>query len=143
VRTSQHVTPGQTLLSLAGDDAELSIAALFPGHYRPLLEPGMPLRFELTGYRYAYQQLVIERVDDEVIGPSEARRTLGVAAGEALTLNGPLVLATARIPSSNFLSDDELYDYHDGLQGTAEVRVRSERLLPALVPALKRMLRNG
>ncbi len=137
VRRSQHVTPGQTLLALAGDDAQLAIAALFPGHYRPLLEPGMALRFELNGYRYAYQRLIIERVDDEVIGPTEARRTLGGGAGEDLTLQGPLVLATARIPASSFESDGRRYTYHDGLQGTAEVRVRSERLLPALIPALK------
>jgi hypothetical protein len=45
----------------------------------------------------------------------------------------------ARLVGRTFVSDDETYRYHDGMGGTAEVKVRSERVLFALMPGLKRL----
>ena len=39
----------------------------------------------------------------------------------------------------SFESDGEVYDYHDGMVGRAEVRVRAERILVAIVPGLKKL----
>jgi len=69
VRPGQHIAPGQSLLSLVRGQEHPEVIALIPGEYRPLLKPGMPLRLELTGYRYAYQELVVETVGEEVVGP--------------------------------------------------------------------------
>ncbi len=137
IRPGQHVAPGQTLLALAGSSSERSVVAMLPGHYRPLIEPGMPIRLELRGHRYAYQRLVIDRIGNEVLGPAEVRRFLGASVGDAVPLNGPLVLAYARLPDETFESGGRAYEYHDGLQGTVEVRVRKESLLSAVLPGLK------
>lgn len=144
IQAGQHLTPGQVILSLDGGDPRLGIVALIPGHYRPLLRPGMPLRLELEGYGYAYQQLTVESVGDEVVGPAEARRFLGPGIGDAVPLTGSVVLVTARLPAPTFEADGRAYAYHHGTPGTAEVRVRSEKILFALVPALRALWgRNG
>ena len=41
------------------------------------------------------------------------------------------------MPARTFHAQGRWHHYHDGMHGTAEVRVRSERLVFALVPGLK------
>jgi membrane fusion protein (multidrug efflux system) len=137
VRAGQHLVPGEVILSLRGESPQLAILALLPGQYRPLLRPGMTLRFEPRGYRYAYQQLTIDRIDDEIVGPNEARRFLGAGIGDAVPLSGPVVFVHARLPDRTFESGGRSYEYHEGILGTAEARVRSERILTALLPGLE------
>ncbi len=137
IRPGQYLVPGQVILSLVEDRPALSIVALFPGHYRPMIEPGMPLRLELQGYRYAFQHLAVERIDEEVIGPTAARRVLGAGISDAVPINGPVIIVHAGLPSARFESDGETYAYHDGMPGLAEVRVRSEPILLTLWPSLK------
>jgi membrane fusion protein (multidrug efflux system) len=142
VRAGQPVSPGQILATLAGPGGERTVMALLPGEFRPLLKPGMELRLELQGYRYAYQHLVVEEVGGEVVGPTEARRYLGEEIADAATLGGPVVLVTARVPSLTFEAEGRTRRYHDGMWGKAEVRVRSERILVALVPALRALFKG-
>jgi len=42
---------------------------------------------------------------------------------------GSVVFVTARLPAPSFEADGRTYAYHDGILGTAEVRVRSEKIL--------------
>ena len=49
----QLVASGELLLSIVGGNDVLSVVAMLPGQYRPLLQQGSPLRLELTGFRYA------------------------------------------------------------------------------------------
>jgi len=137
VRPGQPVAPGQVLVTLAGPGGERTVIALLPGEYRPQLKPGMELRMELQGYRYAYQNLTVTDVGGEVVGPAEARRYLGDEIADAATLGGPVVLVTARLPSLTFQAEGKTRRFHDGMWGKAEVRVRSERILIALIPALR------
>jgi biotin carboxyl carrier protein len=137
IRPGQHVSAGEILLSLIGQDQKLTVISILPGHYRPLLKPGMPLRLEPAGYRYAYQQITIESVGDEVVGPNEVRRYLGQEIADAVTITGPVVLVRSRLPSSTFVADGKLYNYHDRMPALAEASVKSERILFALVPGLK------
>ena len=95
------------------------------------------MRLEISGYRYAYQKLTVDQVGDEVIGPAEAGRTLGPALAGAVQVTGPVVLVKAKLPARTFQAEGKTYRYHNGLQGTAEVRVRSERILWTLLPGLK------
>jgi len=74
VRVGEHISPGQSLLSIVRGESRPEVVAFLPGEYRPLLKPGMPLRMEVQGYRYAYQHLIVDTVGDEVVGPAEARR---------------------------------------------------------------------
>ena len=81
--------------------------------------------------------LTVESIGDEVVGPAEAKRFLGPGIGDAVPLTGSVVFVTARLPAPSFEADGRTYAYHDGILGTAEVRVRSEKVLFALVPALR------
>lgn len=136
VRPGQHLTPGQILMTLQTRTLEPQLLAMLPGSQRPLLKPGMTLRFELEGYRYAYQRLEISTVGDQVIGPAEAQRYLGELA-DAVTIQGPVVFVYARLPGATFEWNDESYRLHDGMWGRAEVPVRSESVLLTMAPILR------
>jgi multidrug resistance efflux pump/GAF domain-containing protein len=140
IRPGQHIAVGQVVLSLSSDELSQRVIALMPGADSPRIEPGMIMRVELPGYRHAYRDLVVEHVDDEVIGPSEAQRFLGPALADSIALTGPVVLIEARLPSAEFSVDGISYRYHEGMQATAEIRVRSESLLELLIPGLQGVL---
>jgi multidrug efflux pump subunit AcrA (membrane-fusion protein) len=138
VRPGQYLQPGQVVLSLAGPSgATPSVAVLLPGQYRPQIRRGMPMRLEIAGYKYAYQKLAVGAVGDEVIGPGEAQRYLSPGVADSMQVTGPVVIVHARLPAATFTAEGKTYRYHDGMHGQAEVRVRSERILFALIPALK------
>ena len=143
IRPGEHLGVGDMILTIVGEDARLSIVAMLPGRYRPRLRPGLPLRFELVGYRYEYRQLYIESVGDEIIGPTEAKRYLGADVADSVTIDGPVVLVRARLPSTRFISDGESYLYFDGLHAYAQARVRSEPIVLTLLPALKVLFQHG
>jgi membrane fusion protein (multidrug efflux system) len=137
VRPGQRVAPGDIAASIVEGNGGLEVVALLPGEDRPQLAPGMTIRLELSGYRYSYQQLVIDSVSPDVIAPSEAKRMLGTEVD--IQVGGPVVLVRGRLVGKSFESDGETYDYHDGMIGIAEVRVRSERVLVAIVPGLRKL----
>ncbi len=137
IRPGQYVLPGDGVVSVLGEKVEVSLVALLPGGYRPLLERGGRLRVELGGFQHEYQTLKIASVGDEIVGPSEVRRYLGAEIADAVELTGPLVLVKARVPSPTFTSKGRTFNYFDGMLARADARVRTERILIALVPGLK------
>lgn len=139
VRPGQQVQPGDLVATLAGPDARFRVVALLPGQYRPLLRRGMPLRLEVQGYALAWQEVVIDALGDEVIGPVEARRYLGPVA-DTLAPSGPVVLVEARLPGRRFVAGGRTLAYHEGMAARAEVSVRSESILAMLVPGLRNAL---
>jgi membrane fusion protein (multidrug efflux system) len=140
IHAGRQLLPGEAILSLVGEDARFSVIAMLPGHHRPMLRPGMPLRLELAGYRYAYQDVPIDKVGDEVVGPNEVRRFLGAEIADTVQVGGPVVLVEATLPGRTFRVEDKLYNYFDGMHGIAEARVRTESVLVTFVPALKVLL---
>ena len=143
VREGQPVTPGDAVVSLAVGRSETSVVCLLPGSYRPLLEPGMPLRLELAGFPGVYQELTIGTVGQEVLGPAEARRYLGPGRADTVALSGPVVVVEARLPGGTFTIGDRSYAFHDGMLATAEVPVRSEPIFVTLVPDLRVLFADG
>jgi membrane fusion protein (multidrug efflux system) len=139
VRPGQHVEPGDITASIVDGKGGLEMIALLPGEDRPQLATGMPLRLELSGYRYVYQSLVIESVSSDVIAPSEAKRVLGAEVADSLQLGGPVVVVRGKLAGSEFEVDGRRFYYHDGMLGMAEVPVRSERIVVALIPGLRRL----
>jgi membrane fusion protein (multidrug efflux system) len=137
VRPGQYITPGESVVTLTGDDVQVTLLALLPGGYRPLLEPGRKVRVELNGFVHEYQEVTIESVGDQIIGPNEARRFLGADVADALTLSGPMVMVRARVDSPTFTSQGRTFNYFDGMHARADARVRSERILVTLIPGLK------
>lgn len=142
IHPGQRLDVGEHVLSIVGDDARMSLVALLPGRYRPMLRPGLPMRFELSGYRYEYRQLTIDSVGDEIIGPAEAKRFLGPGVADGVAVDGPVVLVRANVPSARFSSDGRDFRYFDGLPAQAEARVRSEPIVVSFIPALKVFFRH-
>jgi membrane fusion protein (multidrug efflux system) len=142
IRAGQGLAAGDKVLSLLGEDSQFWLLALLPGQYRPLLHPGMPLRVEMVGYPYEYRTLTIDSIQDEVVGPGEVRRYLPPDIADAVPLPGPTVLVRARIPSPTFTLEGQSFRYYEGMLSSAEARVRSERILVALVPALKALFHS-
>jgi multidrug resistance efflux pump len=140
IRSGQALQPGDVVVSIVGEGARYSLVAVLPGHYRPMLQPGMDLRLELAGYRYAYMTVKIESIGDEVVGPTEVKRFLGQQLADTVQVGGPAVLVEATLPVATFESDGQKYNFFDGMHGSAEARVRSERIILSLVPALKKLL---
>jgi membrane fusion protein (multidrug efflux system) len=134
IRAGESLAVGDLIVSLLPDDASLSMVALLPGRYRPMLHKGQPLRFELEGYRYEYRELPIDEVGDAVIGPHEAQRYLGPDLADSVQLAGPVVLVRAHLPWRSFVSDGRAFDYYDGLHAFAQVRVRSQSIARLLLP---------
>jgi hypothetical protein len=67
-----------------------------------------------------------------VIGPEEARRSLGAQIGDALPITGPVVLVRAQLSTLTFEARGREYEFHDGMVGKAEVKVDHESLLSLL-----------
>jgi hypothetical protein len=143
VRPGQYLTAGQQALSIVHDQDRPTVVVLLPGEFRPLVRRGMPIRFEISGYRYAYQKLTVDSVGDEVVGPAEARRYLGAEIGDSVQLTGSVVILKARLPRPTFQAESRTYRFHNGMHGNAEVEVRREKILLTLVPGLKALFRSG
>lgn len=137
IRSGQQLQPGELALSLVGDDSHFRVAVMFPGQYRPLLRPGMPLRLELDGFPYAYQTLTVESVGNEVVGPAEVRRYLRQTTADSFTPQGSSVIVEARLPTTSFTDGMKTLGFYEGMQGRAEIAIRSENILISLVPGLK------
>ncbi|MBK6694855.1 MAG: HlyD family efflux transporter periplasmic adaptor subunit [Myxococcales bacterium] len=145
VRPGQRVNPGDVLATVApkSGGSQASITAIVPADYRPMLEPGQKMRFELDGFRYIYADLKVEEISAEAVGPTEVMRMLGQEKADSVAQDrGAKVLVSAKLPSSTFTSEGQAFGYFDGLTGTAEIRVRREPILVLLIPALRALLPN-
>lgn len=138
VQVGQPVSPGDVVLVTEQDTATTRVIGVFPGQYRPLLEAGSQRMFlELEGFPNVHHEVSVRSVANEVVGPTEAMRYVGHDREGTLTLTGPVVLVEAELPTDRFTARGVDYLLYDGMQGTLEVRLRSETLLESLVPALK------
>jgi membrane fusion protein (multidrug efflux system) len=140
IRRGQHLSEGETVVSLVREDSPLEIIAMLPGGARPLLSKGGKLRLELNGFPYQYQELTIDDVGDELVGPGEVQRYLGPELAESVTVNGAVVLVRAHAPSRFFEADGKRLAYFDGMVGSAHARVKSERIVTTIIPGLKALL---
>lgn len=116
-----------------------TIVALLPGHSRPLLRPDMTLSVTLAGYPQATQQMTIDAIADELVGPAAVRERLGAVA-DTLPVTEPVVLVQAHLAQPTFVVDGQSLRYYAGMQGKVAVRIRAERLLFLLAPALRTWL---
>lgn len=137
-REGQLVQVGQRLIDLQGPAVSGHVTALLPGRYRPLLQPGDKMRFELAGFQKLTHELVVERVGDQIVGPREAARFVGPDLADAFAVAGPVVLVQARLPRLSFEMDGEPYAFASGMLGKAEAIVRNDPIAFMILPGLKR-----
>ena len=100
------------------------------------------MRLELTGYRYAYRDVAIQSVGDEIVGPAEVRQYLGQEIADAVPVTGPAVLVKAQLSSNTFQADGRSLSYYEGMLGTVDARLRRQPILLSIIPALKSFLRH-
>jgi membrane fusion protein (multidrug efflux system) len=137
IRPGQLLQAGDVAFTLMSPEGHAAILAMIPGQYWPQLRQGMLARFEVTGYRYSYQEMTVESVGAQIIGPNEVQRYLGQEIADTVKLNGPVVLVEVRPKSPRFLVDGREFDFHHGMIGTAELQVRTERIALAVAPGLR------
>ena len=128
------------MLSLCPSDSNNEVLALMPGAYAPQIHAGMPLILRIDGYPQSRESLTIREVAPDIVGPNEAERYVGKEIAQALSLSGPILMVRTTLPKETFQSADEKFHYHDGMVAQAEVRVRKEPLITALVPGIKQPL---
>jgi membrane fusion protein (multidrug efflux system) len=136
------VAPGEVLCAVVPPEAsQISIAALVPAEYRPMIAAGLPMRFELDGFRYEYADVHVEEVSSEAVGPAEVARLLGTERDGTVRIDpGGKVFVTGKLSNATFTSEGQRYGYYDGLTGTAQVRVRREPIIVTLIPSLRQIL---
>jgi membrane fusion protein (multidrug efflux system) len=136
VRTGKPVGAGQLAFTVVSPSPAggPSVLTLLPGRYRPLLRPGMPMRFTLSGYVGGEQRLTVDHVSASVVDPAEMRALVGEIAGRQAGAGGGWVLVRASLPADYFEVRGRRYGFYDGLIGTAEVAVRTRRLATLLLP---------
>jgi hypothetical protein len=101
------------------------LVAVVPARYRSQLRPASPLRFELSE-----QPLAVGSVHGKILGPSEARQLLGPDGAALWTSPEAVVTIDAALPAAGG-------DLSDGVAGRVRVRLGRERVLFALIPALR------
>jgi biotin carboxyl carrier protein len=134
VHAGQLLAPGAQVVKIASAGAVPAVVALLPGFDRPRLEIGMTVQIELPGYHKKREEAVIDSIGSQVVGPDEARRSLGDPIGDALPISGPVVIVRAHLATRTFEAEGREYEFHDGMLGKAEVRVDQQTLLRALLP---------
>jgi len=139
-RVGQLIDAGTPLLALQGQARQAQLTAMLPGPDRPRIHPGMPLRLQVAGFERTSLELVVERIDEQVLGPREALRALGAELADAFDLRGPVVLVHARLPFDGLHVRGVEYQLHHGMPGVAEIAVEREPLLFAWLPGLREAL---
>jgi membrane fusion protein (multidrug efflux system) len=143
IRPGQQLLAGEIVLTLTREDSPFRLVAALPGQYRPMIKAGTAIRLELAGYKYAYQNFVVDAIDDQIVGPTEVRRYLGPGVADAIALSGPVVLVYAQLPGNSFVAEGRTYNYYDGIQGTAQARARTTSLAVMFFPWLKVFTESG
>jgi CheY-like chemotaxis protein len=138
VRRGQPVEPGAALVSFVNEDSRYFVVLMVDGKHRPLLRPGMPLKLELAGYRYAYQTAFVDSISEEILGPEEADNYLGMSLGNVVTSEKPVTILRAFLKGPTFESRGQTLRVHPGMLGTAEVALRSKRLIFFVFPGLSK-----
>jgi len=136
VRAGQSLKSGDLVATINGRRARSEIVALIPGQYRPRLRLSMPLRLELNGFAFAYQDFTLDDIGEQLLGPSEAGRYLGSDIADALSTTGPTVVVRASLASASFAAEGNRYEYYDGMLGTANLLIGSRSILLSLIPGL-------
>ena len=83
------------------------------------------------------RELVVTRVGEQIVGPSEAARFVGRDLADAFSISGPVVLVQASLPNTAFEHDGQRFEFSSGMYGKAETVVRNEPIAYAFAPSLK------
>lgn len=142
VGTVDQYVSGPVVVKVETDGAP-TLLALLPAYTRPQLHSGQPVRLTLIGYPQAYQSLTIDSIGDQILGPAAVRERLGSELADLLPVTEPVVLVQMHAPVATFQAEGRALAYYTGMQGTAAVRVDTERIIFLLAPGLRTVFGNS
>ncbi len=135
VRPGQVLKTGDQAMTVVGPDTECDVIAFLPESNAPQLHPGMTMRLRLGEESSNGRTVQINRVGRELLDPSEAIRYAGKEGSANFSLAGRTVVVRAALPTASPGRSNPAY--RDGITGEAEVSVRSESVIFALIPGLR------
>jgi multidrug resistance efflux pump len=143
VKEGLAVQLGSYVMQITDENSEIEVLAFLPGADGPRIRSSMPLQFELDNYRKARAIATITRVQPDAISGTEAAKLGGDMLVETIAKElqaGTWIAVRARLPSRTFKADHSTYNYHHGMHGKVEVKIRSKPFLVTLLPALEKYL---
>lgn len=135
VEPGNRVSPGDVLAVVDAGQHDFRFVAFLPAERKVRIEPGMEIRLEFKGFKYAFQAAVLESVGERVLGPGEVLKYLGSRA--EVTVAGPVVPVHGRFETTVFEAEGESLPLFEGMQGRADIKMQSERILFHLLPRMK------
>jgi membrane fusion protein (multidrug efflux system) len=137
VTVGQRVDAGKVVVSISrrGMQDGMSVIAFVPGSDRPRLRVGQPMRVTLPGYRGAHVETKVSAISTDVLGAQDAKARYADRFGDALPVQGSVVVIEAPMPAT-FESDGDQYELHAGMIGRAEVQLEARSVIETIIPGL-------
>lgn len=135
--TGRRIEAGEHALSIVPDQRRMQVIGVFAGRDLPALQSGQAGFVEFDGFRGVNENIAIETVSPEIMGPTGVERLLGERLAGVLDVDGSVAIVTASLPHSAFEVGDARYELHDGLAGTISIATERERLMFAVFPGLR------
>jgi GAF domain-containing protein len=133
----QSLKAGDQVMTVVEPDAGYDLIAFLPESYAAQLHQGMAMRVRMAGESRPGRTVPIGRVGPEILDPSEAARYAGKDDAASFAVSGRVIPVRASLPAIS--SGRSSGVYHDGATGEAEISVRSESAIVALIPGLRKI----
>jgi membrane fusion protein (multidrug efflux system) len=118
--------PARSSCSLVGEGARFSVIAMLPGHHRPLLQPGVPLRSSSPATATPTRTWSSTTSATRSWRPNEVRRFLGAEIADTVSVARPGGAGEGALTGRTFRVEDKSTTTSTACTGIAEARVRSE-----------------
>jgi GAF domain-containing protein len=113
------------------------LIAFLPNSYAAQLHPGMAICLRVPGESSQNCGLSVSSVGPEILGPAEAARYAGKEDAADFSVPGRVIVVRASLPVASSGSFPSVY--RDGMTVEAEISVRSESAIVALIPGLRKI----
>lgn len=135
IRVGQAMIGGDTAVTLLDPDGPVEVRAFVPAADRPALNAGQTMLLDLDGFADVPTATRVSVVSTEGVGAGEVARWLGRERADAMPLQGgSWVMVSARVPSTSYEAHGTTFAFHEGMTGTAEIRLDSKSLVFVLFP---------
>ncbi len=140
-RLGEQLTPGEAIVTVLKDNAEVTVVTFLNATDRPRLKKGMGMKVNLGGYTKAPETAKIIEVSNDAIAPEAIQKYLGTTLAGSVKLGpGSYILVKAKMPSKTFKSQNQTLYYHHGMQAKVDVLINEKPFLVTLIPALEKYL---
>lgn len=140
-RLGENMSPGEAIVTILPEDADVTVVTFLNATDRPRLHKGMKMKVNLAGYTKSPETAEIVEVGNDAIAPEAVQKYLGTTlAGSVKLAHGSYVLVKAKMPTRTFESQKQTLYYHHGMQAKVDVLINEKPFLVTLIPALEKYL---